>query len=178
VARFDGGSSETGGHVTLDSLRHGLSAQRSEVVVAGGCRDTWKPCRKAWIPAASRISGCRRVEWTRRSCSSQVLDFRPGEGVTRFQDQRVVILSAAAMGLLRRERNDTFGTEMKGSFARSSSRFLSTITIIIGRQLTHVVYWRFRGFGASPRQADPQRTPPIRTMARWRWRDELERQKR
>jgi hypothetical protein len=108
---------------------------------------------------------------------AELLDCRPDVGVTRFQDQRVVILSAAAMGLLRRELIDTFGTETKGSFARSSSRFPSTITIIIGRQLTHVAYQRFRGFGASPRQ-DPQRTPPIRTMARWRWRDELERQKR
>jgi DNA-binding NtrC family response regulator len=42
---------------------------------------------------------------------AELLDFRPDEGVIRFQDQRVVILSAAAMGLLRRELIDTFGTD-------------------------------------------------------------------
>lgn len=48
---------------------------------------------------------------------AELLDFRPDEGVTRFQDQRVVILSAAALGLLRRELIDTFGTDT----ARASS---------------------------------------------------------
>jgi activator of aromatic catabolism len=38
---------------------------------------------------------------------AELLDFRPDEGVIRFQDQRVVILSAAALGLLRRELIDT-----------------------------------------------------------------------
>jgi len=40
---------------------------------------------------------------------AELLDFRPDEGVIRLQDQRVVILSAAAMGLLRKELVDTLG---------------------------------------------------------------------
>src|SRR4051812_5353646 len=41
----------------------------------------------------------------------ELLDFRPDEGVIRLHEQRVVILSAAAMGLLRKELIDTLGTE-------------------------------------------------------------------
>lgn len=40
---------------------------------------------------------------------SEVLDFRPDLGVIRLHEQRVVILSAAAMGLLRKELIDTLG---------------------------------------------------------------------
>ena len=39
----------------------------------------------------------------------QVLDFRPDLGIIRLHEQRVVILSAAAMGLLRKELTDTLG---------------------------------------------------------------------
>jgi DNA-binding NtrC family response regulator len=42
---------------------------------------------------------------------AELLDFRPDQGVIRLHDQRVVILSAAAMGLLRKELVDTFGLE-------------------------------------------------------------------
>jgi DNA-binding NtrC family response regulator len=42
---------------------------------------------------------------------AEVLDFRPELGIIRLHDQRVVILSAAAMGLLRKELNDTLGEE-------------------------------------------------------------------
>ena len=42
---------------------------------------------------------------------AELLDFRPDEGVIRFHEQRVVILSAAALGLLRKELIDTFGTD-------------------------------------------------------------------
>ena len=42
---------------------------------------------------------------------SQVLDFRPDQGIIRLHEQRVVILSAAAMGLLRKELIDTLGPE-------------------------------------------------------------------
>jgi DNA-binding NtrC family response regulator len=42
---------------------------------------------------------------------AQVLDFRPDLGIIRFQEQRVVILSAAAMGLLRKELIATLGLE-------------------------------------------------------------------
>ena len=41
----------------------------------------------------------------------QVLDFRPDLGIIRLHEQRVVILSAAAMGLLRKELTDTLGEE-------------------------------------------------------------------
>ena len=40
---------------------------------------------------------------------AEVLDFEPDQGIIRLHDQRVVILSAAAMGLLRKELIDTFG---------------------------------------------------------------------
>ncbi len=42
---------------------------------------------------------------------AQLLDFRPDEGIIRLHEQRVVILSAAAMGLLRKELIDTLGLE-------------------------------------------------------------------
>jgi DNA-binding NtrC family response regulator len=41
-----------------------------------------------------------------------LLDFQPERGVIRLHDQRVVILSAAAMGLLRKELVDTLGFEV------------------------------------------------------------------
>jgi two-component system response regulator HydG len=42
---------------------------------------------------------------------AELLDFRPDQGVIRLHEQRVVILSAAAMGLLRKELVDTLGVE-------------------------------------------------------------------
>jgi DNA-binding NtrC family response regulator len=42
---------------------------------------------------------------------AELLDFRPDQGIIRLNDQRVVILSAAAMGLLRKELIDTLGLE-------------------------------------------------------------------
>ena len=42
---------------------------------------------------------------------AELLDFRPDKGIIRLHDQRVVILSAAAMGLLRKELIDTLGLE-------------------------------------------------------------------
>jgi DNA-binding NtrC family response regulator len=42
----------------------------------------------------------------------QVLDFRPDQGIIRLHEQRVVILSAAAMGLLRKELTDTVGADV------------------------------------------------------------------
>ena len=41
----------------------------------------------------------------------EVLDFRPDLGIIRLHEQRVVILSAAAMGLLRKELIDTLGLD-------------------------------------------------------------------
>ena len=42
---------------------------------------------------------------------AEVLDFRPDQGIIRFHEQRVVILSAAAMGLLSKELIATLGLE-------------------------------------------------------------------
>jgi DNA-binding NtrC family response regulator len=42
---------------------------------------------------------------------AELLDFRPDRGMIRLHEQRVVILSAAAMGLLRKELVDTLGPE-------------------------------------------------------------------
>jgi DNA-binding NtrC family response regulator len=42
---------------------------------------------------------------------AEVLDFRPAQGIIRLHEQRVVILSAAALGLLRKELLDTLGEE-------------------------------------------------------------------
>jgi DNA-binding NtrC family response regulator len=42
---------------------------------------------------------------------ADVLEFRPDEGIIRLHEQRVVILSAAAMGLLRKELIETLGID-------------------------------------------------------------------
>jgi len=42
---------------------------------------------------------------------AELLDFRPDQGIIRLHEQRVVILSAAAMGLLRKELIETLGIE-------------------------------------------------------------------
>ena len=42
---------------------------------------------------------------------SELLDFRPDRGIIRLHEQRVVILSAAAMGLLRKELIETLGLD-------------------------------------------------------------------
>ena len=42
---------------------------------------------------------------------AELLDFHPQQGIIRLHEQRVVILSAAAMGLLRKELVDTLGLE-------------------------------------------------------------------
>src|SRR5919112_6558963 len=39
---------------------------------------------------------------------AELVEFRPEQGVIRLHEQRVVLLSAAAMGLLRKELIDTF----------------------------------------------------------------------
>jgi DNA-binding NtrC family response regulator len=42
---------------------------------------------------------------------AELLDFRPDQGIIRLHEQRVVILSAAAMGLLRKELIETLGVD-------------------------------------------------------------------
>ena len=41
----------------------------------------------------------------------ELVDFRPDQGIIRLHEQRVVLLSAAAMGLIRKELIDTLGLE-------------------------------------------------------------------
>ncbi len=52
----------------------------------------------------------RRDEFPPRHLS-EVLDFQPERGLIRLHEQRVVILSAAALGLLRKELVDTLGLD-------------------------------------------------------------------
>ena len=42
---------------------------------------------------------------------AELLDFHPDQGIIRLHEQRVVILSAAAMGLMRKELVETLGVE-------------------------------------------------------------------
>ncbi|MFN8066912.1 MAG: sigma 54-interacting transcriptional regulator [Vicinamibacterales bacterium] len=56
-----------------------------------------------------RLAGYRGPMDARPMQLAELLDFHPDDGVIRLHDQRVVILSAAAMGLLRKELIDTFG---------------------------------------------------------------------
>jgi DNA-binding NtrC family response regulator len=51
------------------------------------------------------------VKRDRVQALDEVFDFRPDEGLIRLHDQRVVILSAAAMGLLRKELVQTLGVD-------------------------------------------------------------------
>jgi len=62
-------------------------------------------------PVESSMATPRRTDQERLQLA-EVLDFRPDKGVIRLHDQRVVILSAAAMGLLRKELIDTFGDDV------------------------------------------------------------------
>ena len=49
---------------------------------------------------------------------AELLDFRPDQGVIRLHDQRVVILSAAAMGLLRKELIEVEIAEHEGRLVK------------------------------------------------------------
>ena len=53
----------------------------------------------------------RDVPRTEEMHLAEVLDFRPDQGIIRLHEQRVVILSAAAMGLMRKELIDTLGLD-------------------------------------------------------------------
>ncbi len=53
----------------------------------------------------------REAAPVRRLHLSELLDFRPDQGIIRLHEQRVVILSAAAMGLLRKELVSMLGQE-------------------------------------------------------------------
>ena len=56
-------------------------------------------------PAQSDVPGPQALHL------AELLDFRPDQGIIRLHEQRVVILSAAAMGLMRKELVDTLGLE-------------------------------------------------------------------
>ncbi len=63
---------------------------------------------------AATVTALKRGEAARHRAQlhlSELLDFRPDQGVIRLHEQRVVILSAAAMGLLRKELVDTLGVD-------------------------------------------------------------------
>src|ERR1044072_2571453 len=53
---------------------------------------------------------CERVDVDHLHLA-ELLDFRPDQGIIRLHEQRGVILSAAAMGLVRKELVDTLGLE-------------------------------------------------------------------
>ena len=71
-----------------------------------------RPCHEKGPRAHGETAFARRdVEPVENIDLAQVLDFRPDQGIIRFHQQRVVILSAAAMGLLRKELIATLGPE-------------------------------------------------------------------
>jgi DNA-binding NtrC family response regulator len=55
--------------------------------------------------------GARRAPGRPDLHLAELLDFRPDQGIIRLHEQRVVILSAAAMGLMRKELVDTLGAD-------------------------------------------------------------------
>ena len=62
-----------------------------------------------------RLQCCRTVTQSTdldRLQLAELLDFRPDLGVIRLHNQRVVILSAAAVGLIKKELIDTFGRDV------------------------------------------------------------------
>lgn len=59
---------------------------------------------------------------------AELLDFRPDQGIIRLHEQRVVILSAAAMGLLSKELIDTLGLETARRIAIRSGSPTDTTT--------------------------------------------------
>ena len=64
--------------------------------------------------SAQRLQCCRAVTQSTdfdRLQLAELLDFRPDLGVIRLHNQRVVILSAAAVGLIKKELIDTFGRD-------------------------------------------------------------------
>ena len=59
---------------------------------------------------------------------AELLDFRPDQGIIRLHEQRVVILSAAAMGLLRKEFVDTLGWTPPGACCFGLGSRMATTT--------------------------------------------------
>src|SRR5919112_1737021 len=55
-----------------------------------------------------RASPARRADVEHHHLA-ELVEFRPDQGIIRLHEQRVVLLSAAAMGLLRKELIDTLG---------------------------------------------------------------------
>ena len=68
-------------------------------------RNSWDSCGVTDFKLSLALMDTQKLQL------AELLDFRPDEGVIRFHEQRVVILSAAALGLLRKELVDTFGTD-------------------------------------------------------------------
>ena len=79
----------------------------------GGSDGPWIRRRAVieWTPQVDvkRLPQSDAVDFGAAGSSARSLDFRPDQGIIRLHEQRVVILSAAAMGLLRKELIDTLG---------------------------------------------------------------------
>src|SRR5688572_13880595 len=73
-----------------------------------GCRTSVRPYNDGTVRTRPRPGETRKNEDLHLA---EVLDFRPDQGIIRLHEQRVVILSAAAMGLLRKELIETLGLE-------------------------------------------------------------------
>src|SRR5688500_17646681 len=71
--------------------------------------------RMGWQRVKTQQSPSERA--TERLHLTELLEFRPDQGIIRLHEQRVVILSAAAMGLLRKELIDTLA---RGEFSCAS----------------------------------------------------------
>jgi DNA-binding NtrC family response regulator len=63
-------------------------------------------------PSTKRLGSVTHPIDADRLQLAELLDFRPDLGVIRLHDQRVVILSAAAIGLLRKELIESFGRDV------------------------------------------------------------------
>ena len=69
---------------------------------------------------------------------ADVLDFQPGEGVIRLHEQRVVVLSATALGLLAAIPAVIFYNKFSHEAARHAQRlegFADEFTAILSRQI-------------------------------------------
>ena len=60
---------------------------------------------------ARKLTTARQPAGAEHHHLAELVDFRPDQGIMRLHEQRVVLLSAAAMGLLRKELIDTLGVE-------------------------------------------------------------------
>jgi len=96
----------TGGH----TASRAVSGQRGADLRREGAR---RSSRRPVDTMADTVKGSSRGidNGPAKLHLAELLDFRPDQGIIRLHEQRVVILSAAAMGLLRKELVDTLGVD-------------------------------------------------------------------